>query len=293
MTPSAFFASVQADAGRGLADADFERLRQFFYQRTGIQFAPTKRYFVDKRVLGCMREFGTEDFGQYLWALRLGVEPGLFQRLVNALTVNETYFLREDYQFETLVRSVLPAIVAARGSNATAQPIRILSLPCSTGDEPYSIAITLLESWRGIDDHEVEIVAADIDTRALESAERGEYGTRALQRLPKSMLERYFRQEGEGRWRIDPALTAAIKFTQANLTEVASMSRLRNFDAVFCRNLLIYFDESSSRAAAENLYDSIRPGGYLFLGHAESMSRITNIFTPRRLDEGIVYQKPL
>lgn len=293
MTPPAFFAPIRTGTVRGLSDADFERFRQFFYQRTGIQFAPTKRYFVDKRVLACMEEYGTEDFSQYLWALRLGVEPGLFQRLVNALTVNETYFLREDYQFETLVRSVLPTILATRGMAAASQSIRILSLPCSTGDEPYSIAIMLLESWRGIDDYQVEIVAADIDTRALEAAERGEFGTRALQRLPKSMLERYFEPHGEGRWRIDPTLTAAIRFTQANVTDAASMSQLRNFDVIFCRNLLIYFDETSSRAAAENLYDSLRPAGYLFLGHAESMSRITNIFTPRRLDEGIVYQKPL
>lgn len=273
-----------------ITEADFERLSEFFYQRTGISFAASKRYFVDKRVLACMEEYGTDSFAVYFSALRLSLEPGLVQRLVNALTINETYFLREDYQFDILVRHALPAIVAGR---PTGTPVRILSLPCSTGDETYSLAISLLDSWRAIDEIDVEIVGADIDTEVLDRAERGIFGPRALQRLPRSVLERYFEPLGDGRHQVSAELSGAVRFLPANLTDVASMSRMRNFDVVFCRNLLIYFDELSSRTAAQNLFDAMRPGGFLFLGHAESMSRISSIFLPRRFDAGIVYQKPL
>ena len=284
------FDLARPDLDQRFTGADFVRLSQLFYERTGVSFGANKRYFVDKRVLACMAEYGTDSFATYFSALRLGLEVGVFQRLVNALSVNETYFLREDYQYESLLRHVLPAVTS---QGPAGRPVRILSLPCSTGDESYSIALTLLENWRDIDEHDVEIVGADIDTDALEAAQRGLYGPRAVQRLPRSVLENYFTETPEGRFQLDASLLDAVRFMQVNLTEAASVQRLRSFDVIFCRNLLIYFDELSSRIAAQNLFDMLRPGGFLFLGHAESMSRISNIFIPRRFDAGVIYQKPL
>ncbi|MET0419475.1 MAG: protein-glutamate O-methyltransferase CheR [Actinoplanes sp.] len=280
-------------AGAGLSDADFERFREYFYKRTGIQFTASKRYFVDKRVDACIRNSGLAGFGAWFAALRVSDRSDLLQDLINQLTVNETYFLREDYQFDSLLKTVLPATMAARGGpGRIVGPVKILSLPCSTGEEPYSIALRLLEEWDQIENVDVEIHGADIDSDVLTRADHASYGERSLQRVPKPWLNKYFTQVGAGRYQLDEGIRSAVTLHQVNVCDTASMRAFRDFDVIFCRNVLIYFDELSSRRAAENLYGSLRPGGHLFLGHSESMSRISPIFTPTRLPEGIVYQRP-
>jgi chemotaxis protein methyltransferase CheR len=273
----------------GLSTAEFEKFRDYFYKRTGIQFAPSKRYFVDKRIETCIRNGGFTGFAGWFAALRLSDRGDLVQDLINQLTVNETYFLREDYQFDALLSTVLPNVLTARGGLG---PVRILSLPCSTGEEPYSIALRLLEEWDRIDDVDVEIHGADIDSDVLARAGHGSYGERSLQRVPVPWRARYFHSVGSGRYQLDESIRNAVTLHRVNVCDTAAMREFRDFDVIFCRNVLIYFDELSSRRAAENLYGAMRPGGYLFLGHSESMSRISPIFTPTRLPEGIVYQRP-
>ena len=284
-------ARVAADT---LTDPQFARLRTYFYGRTGIQFPDSKRYFVDKRVLGRVRAFGGgSSFDEWFAALQRGADAELLQELINELTVNETYFLREDYQFESLVNSVLPAVMAQRRASGTVgEPVRIMSLPTSTGEEPYSIAIRLLDSWPDIGSVDVQIAGGDIDTRALAHARQGIYGARSLQRVSPTQLATYFRPVGGDRYQVIDSLREAISFDPINITDHNVMRRYRSYDIVFCRNLLIYFDELSMRQATENIFNALRPGGYLFLGHSESMSRISSIFTPRRFPEGLVYQRP-
>lgn len=284
----------QAMTAAVISDADFERFRDFFYKRTGIQFTTAKRYFVDKRLQNCIAEAGESSFAAWFASLRLNVKPDLLQRLVNQLTVNETYFLREDYQFDCLVRSVLPKIMAERArTRSRDEPIRILSIPCSTGEEPYSIALRLLAEWPLIESVDVAIHGADIDTNALTSARHGRYGVRSMQRIPPDWLTTYFVPDGRDNYRVSDEIRAAIEFTRVNICDPAAMTTFFGFDVIFCRNLLIYFDEVSSRRATENLYAALRPGGYLFLGHSESMSRISGIFTPCRFPEGLIYQRPM
>jgi chemotaxis protein methyltransferase CheR len=284
--------AARGSIGPSLRDVDFERLREYVYRRTGIQFTTNKRYFVDKRVHAMMTDYGTDDFATYFSALRLG-EESLVQKLVNELTVNETYFLREDYQFECLIRSVLPQVMADRADEQISdEPIKILSLPSSTGEEPYSIAIRLLEEWPLIDSVDVTLIAGDIDTRVLAAARTGAYGLRSLQRLPEALLRKYFEPIGSDCHQVVEDLRSAVDFRQLNINDVDAMQAYRGFDVIFCRNLLIYFDELSCRTAVENLFGVLRPGGFVFLGHSESMSRISPIFTPRRFPEGIAYQRP-
>ena len=284
---------TSATTGAGLSGSDFERFREYFYKRTGIQFTATKRYFVDKRIDACIRGSGYGDFPSWFAALRLTDRSDLLQDLINQLTVNETYFLREDYQFDALLNAVLPHVMAARGGPARiGGPVKILSLPCSTGEEPYSIALRLLEEWPHIDTVDVEIHGADIDSEVLARASHASYGERSLQRVPRPWVQKYFTQVGSGRFQLDAEIRGAVTLHQMNVCDTAAMRKFREFDVIFCRNVLIYFDELSSRRAAENLYGALRPGGYLFLGHSESMSRISPIFTPTRLPEGIVYQRP-
>lgn len=275
-----------------LTDADFVRLRDFVYRRTGIRFASTKRYFVDKRVVALVEESGAHGFDAYFSLLRVG-DPSTVQDLVNALTVNETYFLREEYQFRALVRSVLPQVLADRQALGIADsPIRILSLPSSTGEEPYSIAIRLLEDWPSIQDVDVSLHAADIDTRVLAEARRGVYGARSVSKVPADELARWFRRRGDGSYQVVDELRESVSFERVNVCDPESMARYRGFDVVFCRNLLIYFDATSSRVATDNLHAALRPGGFLLLGHSESMSRISTAFVPRRLPDAVIYQRP-
>ena len=208
---------------------------------------------------------------------------------MNQLTVIVTYFLRDDFLFDAMLNWVLPRVLTARGGRG---PVRIMSLPCSTGEEPYSIALRLLEEWDRIDDVDVEIHGADIDSDVLEKAGHATYSERSVQRVPKPWLAKYFLPVSGGRYQLDDAIRGAVTLHRVNICDTPAMRPFRDFDVIFCRNVLIYFDELSSRRAAENLFGALRPGGYLFLGHSESMSRISPIFTPTRLPEGIVYQRP-
>ncbi|MGA2925107.1 MAG: protein-glutamate O-methyltransferase CheR [Solirubrobacteraceae bacterium] len=271
-----------------LTDAEFLRLSNYFYGRTGIRFQTNKRYFVDKRVIACIEASEAPDFAAWFCRLRLGREQALEQDLLNRLTVHETYFLREDYQLECLVSHVLPAILRERGRRF---PVRILSLPCSTGEEPYSIALWLLENWPEIDEIDVSIVGLDIDEESLVAARAGVYGTRAVHRLSNDALERWFDPVRDG-YQIKADIRGAVELAAVNVCDTTQMRPYRGYDIVFCRNLLIYFDQAASIRAAENLFGALRPGGYLFLGHTESMSRVSSIFDPVRFPQTTAYQRP-
>jgi len=185
----------------------------------------------------------------------------------------------------------VPAGKMASKSVGAGQAIRIWSVPCSTGEEPYSIAIWLLENWPMVDQYEIEIVGSDIDTGALEKARSGLFGKRALLRLSPYLVDKYFVPAGFETWKILDDLRDSVRFSQVNIVEPAETRPYGEFDVIFCRNVLIYFDDASRRVAAENLYENLVPGGYICLGHTESMSRITPLFDVRRYADAIVYQR--
>jgi chemotaxis protein methyltransferase CheR len=273
----------------GISKEDFEKFREFFYRKTGIMFEVSKRYFVDKRLLERMAATDNTAFRSYFTMLRFQASGEELQVLTNLMTVNETYFFREEYQFKCLVNSILPELALRKKSDA---PIRIWVLPSSSGEEPYSIAIYMLEKWAGIHQHDVEIIASDIDTKILEQAKNGLYSDRSVAQLPKPYLSKYFKRVHDGHQICDD-LRGAVDFTRVNLSEPADTRPYRNFDIVFCRNLLIYFDDLSRKTAAETFYDALKPGGFICLGHSESMSRISSLYKVRKFPEAIVYQKPL
>ncbi|MFN7723574.1 MAG: CheR family methyltransferase [Rubrivivax sp.] len=273
-----------------ITDADFLKFRDFFYRKTGIHFDENKRYFVDKRLVDRIEATGAEDFRSYFIALRFEAKGEELQQLVNVMTVNETYFFREAYQFDCLVSDMLAEVVKRKRKGGR---IRIWSIPSSTGEEPYSIAIYLLERWPLINDYEVEILSSDIDTAVLEAAQRGVYSARSIGQLPKAYLDRYFTKRGDNEYAITEDLIDAVDFSRVNLSDPNDTRKFRDIDVVFCRNLLIYFDDLSRRVAAEAMFDAMTPGGFICLGHSESMSRITSLFTVRRFKDAMVYQKPL
>jgi chemotaxis protein methyltransferase CheR len=270
------------------SEDEFARLCDFLYRRTGMVFNETKRYFVQRRINERIAATGAATFASYFARLRSDLN-GEIEQFINAFTVNETYFYREDHQLQCLSRDLLGERVKAKGPAA---PIRIWSVPCSSGDEPYSIAIWLLENWPQVDVHDIEIIGSDIDTRVLEAAREGLYGKRALMRLSEALIERYFVDEGGERWRVLDDLRRSVSFAPVNLVEPGETRPFGRFDVIFCRNVLIYFDDASRRVAAENLYENLAPGGFICLGHTESMSRISPLFEARRFADAIVYQRP-
>jgi chemotaxis protein methyltransferase CheR len=271
-----------------ISEGDFEKFREFFYRKTGISFERSKRYFVDKRLIERIEATGHESFRDYFSFLRFQTSGEEFQILVNLMTVNETYFFREEYQFQCLVSAILPEILL---HHPRQDPVRIWVMPSATGEEAYSIAIFLLENWPSISEWDVEIISSDIDTNALQLARLGRYSARSVAQLPAPYLQKYFERQGSS-YQISDALRDAVAFTHVNLSDREDTRPYRNFDVIFCRNLLIYFDDVSRKAAAETFYDVLKPGGFILLGHSESMSRISSLYKVRKFPDAIVYQKP-
>jgi chemotaxis protein methyltransferase CheR len=251
-------------------------------------FTEAKRYYVERRIQERMGATGAASFASYFARLRSDFR-GEAEQLVNAFTVNETFFYREDHQLRCLTTDLLAQRIKAK---APGQPLQIWSVPCSTGEEPYSIAIWLLQNWPEVDAHDIEIVGSDIDTRVLEFAREGIFGKRALMRLSSDLIAKYFVPLDDDRWQIIAELRQSVRFSPVNLMDLAEMRTHGRFDVIFCRNVLIYFDDASRRVAAENLYENLLPGGYICLGHTESMSRISPLFEVCRFADAIVYQRP-
>ncbi len=271
-----------------MTDDEFHRLCDFLYRRTGMVFAEAKRYYVERRIDDRMAATKATSFASYFARLRsdMGAE---IEHFINACTVNETYFYREDHQLRCLTADLLAERLPSKANGAS---IRIWSIPCSTGEEPYSIAMWLLENWPQVDAHDIEIIGSDIDTCVLEAAKAGIFSKRALMRLSPQIIAKYFERLDDDRWLILNDLRESVQFSAVNLVEAHETRASGAFDVIFCRNVLIYFDDASRRVAAENLYECLAPGGFICLGHSESMSRISPLFEVRRYADAIVYQRP-
>jgi chemotaxis protein methyltransferase CheR len=271
-----------------LTAEEFRRLCEYLYRHSGMVFNETKRYYVERRVNDRMAATGSRSFAGYFGLLR-GNAQGENELFVNALTVNETYFFREEHQLQSLTADLLPERIRNKRAG---DAIRIWSVPCSTGEEPYSLAMWLLENWPLVDDYEIEIIGSDIDTSVLQHAREGLFGKRALMRLPPRLVGRYFSPAVDEQWQIVDDLRSSVQFSAANIVERGETQAFGRFDVIFCRNVLIYFDDASRRMAAENLYENLLPGGFICLGHSESMSRISPLFNVRQFADAIVYQRP-
>jgi chemotaxis protein methyltransferase CheR len=267
---------------------EFARLCDFLYRRSGMVFTESKRYYVERRLIDRMKASTSHSFGEYFARLRADVD-GEVEQFVNALTVNETYFYREEHQLRCMTTDLLASRLSGKRADDS---IRIWSVPCSTGEEPYSIAIWLLENWPLVDRYNIEILASDIDTSVLDRAREGLFGKRSLMRLSTSLVDKYFSAVGADTWRILDDLRESIRFSRVNLVDARETRPNGRFDIIFCRNVLIYFDDASRRVAAENLFENLAPGGFICLGHTESMSRISPLFDVRRFSDAIVYQRP-
>ena len=266
---------------------EFKKLCDFIYRKTGIAIEEKKFDILGRKIEAMVAKRGFEDFRSFFHAIRFGKDKDLFQELINTVTVNETYFFRENYQFESLIEEVLPKLHAMRPPGDV---IRILCAPSSTGEEPYSIALHLLDEGKLVEERDFEIIGIDIDSSVLQKAQRGLFSKRSVQFVPPRLLSEFFTPAGD-RYEIAPFLREAITFKRANVMDKMQMKRLGKFDVIFSRNMLIYFDDASRREVAMTFYEMLKPKGYVFLGHAESMNRIVSVFKTLKAGDSIIYQK--
>jgi len=271
-----------------LTQKDFRKLCDVVYRRIGIAIDDKKYNILSKKIVDLMKENGFSDFRSFFHAIRFNKDKNLFQDLINTVTVNETYFFRENYQFESLISEVLPSLHKLRPKD---EVIRILCAPSSTGEEPYSIALHLLNEGKMVEERDFEIIGIDIDSTVLQKAKRGIFTKRSVQFLPQHILKEYFKPVGMS-YEIAPFLKEAIVFKNINVMNKLQMKRLGKFDVIFSRNMLIYFDDASRREVAMAFFEILKSKGYIFLGHAESMNRIVSVYKTLKIGNSIVYQKP-
>ncbi len=263
-----------------LTELYFETLKDIIYKNTGIIFDDRKKYFVENRVKEHMDELNISSLKDYIYLLK--TDKNVLREFISKITINETYFYREFYHLKVLSKLVQ--------TEKFPFPIKILSIPCSTGEEPYSIAIVLLEVLGN--PSKFKIVGVDIDKNALEKAKLGIYNRRSVSKLPGEYLKKYFNSVND-EWEIKDIVKNRVEFFEGNILDRFFMKSLGLFHFIFCKNLLIYFDDKARIQAINNLYDITADNGYLFLGHAESISKSSSLFEPVKIDGTIVYKKSL
>lgn len=272
-----------------LSKENFAKIGEFVYRKSGIFLEEDKHFeklskYIDNRA----SELELDSFRKYFFKLRFDDKEGTeFQELMNAITVNETYFFREKDQFEVLVNTILPELHQKLPSN---NPIRILSSPCSTGEEPYSMILHIVEYGTVVEDRDIEVVGIDIDSTVIKKAISAKYTERSVHAIPKDILARWFNKKSLG-YELSEDLQGTVDFHVANVFDKAQMRKLGKFDVIFSRNMLIYFDDASRKEVAMTFYDMLNPGGYVLLGHAEYMSRIVSVFNAKKIDNTLIYQK--
>ena len=252
---------------------DYDFLRKCLKDRSGLVLSADKQYLVESRLLPVARKAGLANLGELVTALKRGNAPALMTAVVEAMTTNESFFFRDKTPFEHFRLTIMPALLAARKNSRT---IRIWCAAAATGQEPYSLAMCLKESAAEIAGWRFELLATDLSGEVLEKARAGLYTQFEVQRgLPIQLLIRYFAQFGE-LWQIAPDIRAMVRYRQLNL--LADFSQLGIFDLIFCRNVLIYFDQDTKTDVLDRLARVTAYDGYLVLGAAETVVGLTDRF---------------
>ena len=255
--------------------ADFELLSEILKDRSGLVLSSDKTYLIESRLTPVARKHRWNGLDELVAAVRKGGDEELLREITEAMTTNESLFFRDQRPFDSLRDVVLPSLIANRNGS---KRIRIWSAACSSGQEPYSLAILLKEQAAKLNGWNFEIVATDISDEMLERARLGIYSQFEVQRgLPITLLVKYFRKDDD-KWQLDAGLREMVSFRNFNLLE--DPQALGRFDIIFCRNVLIYFDQDTKSKVLEGLAGIMAPDGVLFLGGAETVIGVTDLFEP-------------
>jgi chemotaxis protein methyltransferase CheR len=254
--------------------SDYDYLRKFLKDQSGLDLSADKQYLIESRLLPLSRKFALPGISELVQKMKAG-SADITTQVVEAMTTNETFFFRDKLPFEHFRDSIIPEILQARASRKS---IRIWCAAGSTGQEPYSLAMCLKEMNAALTGWRIEILATDLSQEVLEKSKAGIYSQFEVQRgLPIHMLVKYFKQMGE-LWQINPDIRAMVQHRQLNLLH--DFSQLGVFDVIFCRNVLIYFDQDTKISIFNRLAKVTEPDGFLALGAAETVVGLTDVFKP-------------
>lgn len=273
----------------GLQDHEFESLRDFIWEKSGLFFEAAKRQYVWRRVHNRMRLLGCHDVKEYARLMREDSSETELQELLNVLTTTETYFFRNDPQLRAFQEEILPALLQRKQAQGERR-LRFWSAGCASGEEPYTLGMILRECLPEIDRWSITVVGTDINTLALQRAREGVYSGRSFRETPAHYLAKYFTVEGD-QYRLHDVIKKMVTFRVGNLMDVEEVALMRPVDCIFCRNVLIYFNVESCQKVIKMFYDTLAPQGYLLLGHSESLYRISAIFQLVKLKHSLVYYK--
>ena len=274
------------------SEEEFRLIRDLIHDYCGLSFESDVGSILSRRLAKRLAFLGVRDFRDYYRLIRYGRDREQeLSDLMDLLTTNETYFFREMFQLKALTDEIIPELLQRREERSVERPLRIWSAGCSTGEEPYTVAMLLLETGCG-KRAPVEIIGTDISHRVLQHARRGVYGDSAFRATDDYFRQKYFRREGDG-FRVIDAVRDLVTISHLNLLDEARVALISRVDIIFCRNVMIYFDRPVRVRVADVFYRALREGGYLLLGHADSLMNITTAFALRHLVNDMVYQRPL
>ena len=273
-----------------LEQDDFRLLRELFNQHSGLWFGPESRAVVERRLRERIAALGLSSFGEYYQMLRFHERARQeLDEAMDLVTINETYFFREDYQLVAFKNEILPMVFSRE--NGPRERLSIWSAGCSTGEEPYTLAMCAIEANLPTT-CDVRIFGSDISRRCVAAARRGVYGASSFRATTPERRRRYFRERADGSHVADE-VRAFCHFGHLNLLDSARAAVVGRVDVIFCRNVLIYFDDVSRRRVIEMFYDRLLPGGFLLLGHSESLLNVSTAFELVHLKGDLVYRKPI
>jgi chemotaxis protein methyltransferase CheR len=273
-----------------LSVEQFQSLSQLIYQKLGLHFDDKKIYFLKTRVAKRMTALGLTDPREYMFKLSYAdPQDEEMQALANLVTTNETYMFREYDQLQAFANYCLPEVLSAKQARGE-KTLRIWSAGCSSGEEPYTLAMILQEVFPQAQSWDCEIIATDIDENMLRKVVAARYGSRSVNEVPDEYRGKYLVEDGDD-YIVRRRTASLVQPIHLNLHDRMAMRAMRGFDFVFCRNVLIYFDDASRKAVVDHFYNALNRGGYVFLGHSESVGRVTTAFTLKRFESHLVYVK--
>ena len=277
--------------GPRLTSAEFQLFRDYIVQHSGIHFDEKRLSTLEVSLLARMSIKNLGNFREYYRLLKAEPEgENEFRELLSLLTINETSFFRNPPHFDILRNDILPDLITERSQGD--RTLKIWSAGCSTGEEPYSIAMVVRDLIPRVSNFRIEIWGTDIDKRALWAAQRAVYSERALRNMAKEYRARYFRPVTSNKYELDKSIRNMVTFSYANLAkDTAPLSIAGSCDVIFCRNVIIYFDPQTTRRVISTFHDSVRPGGYLFVGHSETLTQFSTNFALIMKGETFLYRK--
>lgn len=269
---------------------EFRLIREFVIDEFGLIIDEARMSYIASRLLPHLEELGLETFLDYYACLKFSPRGSKEQqKFISTITNNETYFFREDAQLQVLSGEVIPALKETKQKSGK-KKIRLFSAGCSSGEEVYTLAMVLLESGHFLWDWDILVTGLDIDREMINRAEEGLYSGRAFQSTPPKYLDKYFSRKGDS-FQVKESLRKITRFEEINLLRLDQQLANECADVIFCRNVFIYFNDDTVRKIVDNFSRLLHPEGYLFLGHSESLSRITSRYQPIRHPGAIIYRK--